>query len=64
MPGLGETIVIKRLDLLSGDRVRIISGNRTEYPPNEARYFFCWRVAQTTLLSGCASTRGFTKELH
>ncbi|MBW2052516.1 MAG: hypothetical protein JRI85_09810 [Deltaproteobacteria bacterium] len=39
MPGLGETIVIKRLDLLSGDRVRIISGNRTEYPPNEARLY-------------------------
>jgi len=37
--GLGETIVIKRLELLPGDRVRIISDNRTEYPPDEARLF-------------------------
>ncbi|MBW2052742.1 MAG: helix-turn-helix transcriptional regulator [Deltaproteobacteria bacterium] len=34
--GLGETIVIKRLELLPGDRVRIISDNRTEYPPENA----------------------------
>jgi phage repressor protein C with HTH and peptisase S24 domain len=33
--GQGETVVIKRLELLAGMRVRIISDNRTEFPPYE-----------------------------
>lgn len=34
--GFGDTLVIKELDLLPGDRVRIISKNKIDYPPYEA----------------------------
>jgi len=33
--GLGETIVIKRLAHLAGGRIRIISDNKAEFPPEE-----------------------------
>jgi phage repressor protein C with HTH and peptisase S24 domain len=33
--GIGETISVKRLELLATGRVRIISDNRAEYPPYE-----------------------------
>ena len=33
--GLGDAISIKRLELLVGGRVRVISDNRKEYPPYE-----------------------------
>jgi phage repressor protein C with HTH and peptisase S24 domain len=33
--GLGDAISIKRLELLVGGRVRVISDNRQEYPPYE-----------------------------
>ena len=34
--GMGETIMIKRLENLVGGRIRIIADNRTEFPPYEA----------------------------
>ncbi|PKN67158.1 MAG: hypothetical protein CVU57_04195 [Deltaproteobacteria bacterium HGW-Deltaproteobacteria-15] len=34
--GMGETIMVKRLENLVGGRVRIIADNRTEFPPYEA----------------------------
>jgi len=34
--GLGDSISIKTLEMLPGGRVRVISKNRTEYPPYEA----------------------------
>lgn len=33
--GIGETIAIKRLETLPGGRIRIISDNRSEFPPYE-----------------------------
>ena len=34
--GIEDTIIIKELERLPGGRVRVISKNRTEYPPYEA----------------------------
>ncbi|MBF0509251.1 MAG: helix-turn-helix transcriptional regulator, partial [Deltaproteobacteria bacterium] len=33
--GLGENILVKRLDIITGDRCRISCDNRSEYPPYE-----------------------------